>query len=299
MLVPIISAVYRRLPIRSGLTRLSFNPLMNRLLRDRTGPVMSSLRDGTPIEVDLADHDGRILFLFGSNDIKVSMTANAFLRPGDVLLDIGANYSTIGLAASKAVGPTGKVHLFEPQSRLAERVRNAIAASGRANVELHQLGLMDKDGSFTISAPSDHSGMASFVPNEGNGRFVAQEECQVREIGAYVGPLVAGKSFGVKLDVEGAEPHVMPWLLAQPNLRFLIFEASSNQRILHDLVRQSGRVLYGLNRDPLRLRITRIDRFEDLHAFHDLVAITLATPAAAPAVVDPRALARATLYATA
>jgi hypothetical protein len=47
------------------------------------------------------------------------------------------------------------------------------------------------------------------------------EECPIREIGSYAGPLITGRNFGANLDIEGAEPKVMPWLLAQPNLRFL------------------------------------------------------------------------------
>lgn len=297
MLVPMIAAVYRRLPIRSGLTRLSFNPVMNRLIGRDAAPVTARLRDGTPIEVDPSDYHGRILYLFGSNDIKVSMNANAFLRAGDVFLDIGANYSTIGIAASHVVGPGGAVHLFEPQKRIADRVEKAIKAGGYANVHLHRIGLMDTDGSFTIKAPAHHSGRATFVEHEDSAGFGAIEVCQVREIGAYVAPLVAGKPFGVKLDIEGSEPLIMPWLLAQPNLRFLIFEAAHHHQELYDDVRRSGLTLYGLDRSALKLGVTRVDDFKAMRAFHDLVAVRLRDGASAPASIDPRALARSPDYA--
>ena len=133
MLVPIIAAVYRRLPIKSGVTRLSFNPVMNRLMDDCHDPMVAKMKDGNRIAVDPSDYHGRVLYLFGTNDIKVSMNAQAFLRKGDVFLDIGANYSTIGLAASSTVGPTGAVHLFEPQTRIADRVDAAIRAGGYDN----------------------------------------------------------------------------------------------------------------------------------------------------------------------
>ena len=38
MLIPIIAAAYRRLPIKSGVTSLSFNPLINRLMEDYVIP---------------------------------------------------------------------------------------------------------------------------------------------------------------------------------------------------------------------------------------------------------------------
>ena len=246
MLVPIIAAAYRRLPIKSGVTSLWFNPVMNRLMEDCHDPMVAKMKDGNRIAVDPSDYDGRVLYLFGTNDIKVSMNAQAFLRKGDVFLDIGANYSTIGLAASPIVGPTGTVHLFEPQTRIADRVEAAIRDGGYENVRLHRLGLMDQDGTFPIKAPSHHSGSATFVTHGQVWKnFEVIEECKVRDIGSYAGPLVAGRSFGAKLDVEGAEPQVMPWLFAQPNLRFLIFEAAHNQMTLYDQIRASGTTLFG------------------------------------------------------
>lgn len=292
MLVPLIAAVYRRLPIKSGLTRLSFNPVMNMLMKDCRDPMVATLADGNKIAVDPSDYHGRILYLFGTNDIKVSMAAKAFLRVGDVFLDIGANYSTIGLAASHAVGPAGVVHLFEPQSRLADRVEATIRVGGYENVRLHRVGLMDKDGTLPIKAPSHHSGRASFVEHDQSSDFEVVEECAVWEIGAYVGPLVAGRSFGAKLDIEGAEPKVMPWLLAQPNLRFLIFEAAHNHRVLYDQIRASGATLFGLERDPLRLRISRLNGYADMDRFHDLIAVRIAPSISVPTYVDPRKFGR-------
>ena len=108
---------------------------------------MARLKDGNQIAVDPLDHDGRILYLSVRTTLKVSMNA-PLLREGDVFLDIGANYSTIGLAASRTVGPTGMVHLFEPQTGIADRVEAAIRSGGYKNVRLHRLGLMDEDGTF-------------------------------------------------------------------------------------------------------------------------------------------------------
>ena len=38
------------------------------------------------------------------------------LRPGDVALDIGANFGSHTIPMAQFVGPTGAVHAFEPQS---------------------------------------------------------------------------------------------------------------------------------------------------------------------------------------
>lgn len=292
MLVSLISGFYRLLPIKGGQTRLSFNSVMNRLMADWRDPVTARLWDGSKIAVDPHDYHGRILYLFGTNDIKVALNAATFLDPGDIFLDIGANYSTIGFHASHSVGATGMVHLFEPQRRIADRVEAAIKARPYRNVHLHRCGLMDIDTTLTIRAPANHSGRATFASHASSSEFEAIEECAVHEIGRYVTPLVAGKPFGVKLDIEGSEPRVMPWLLAQPNLKFIIFEANHNLEDLFDLVRKSGLTLFGLERRLLKLRIARIDTIEALRRYHDVVALRLkpgvtVPDAAHPSVIKP------------
>ena len=77
-------------------------------------------------------------------------------------------------------------------------------------------------------------------------------------------------------------------LLAQPNLRFLIFEAAHNHRTLYGQIQNSGATLFGLDRDPLRLRITRIDSFAAMDRFHDLIAVRIAPGISVPVHVDPR-----------
>ena len=224
------------------------------------------------------------LIFFGTNDIKVSLSACALLRDGDVFLDIGANYATVGLAAAAIVGPTGTVHLFEPQRSLAERVETAIRCGSYQNVTLHRLGLMDKDGKQPIMGLTHHSGSASFCSQEAPADFRVIEECAIREIGSFVRPLVAERRFGAKLDVEGAEPAVMPWLLNQPNLSFLIFEGTRNRETLYQQVKCSGLALYGLDHHQfLRVVLRRVDTLADMSLFRDLVAIQTSGRSAMPA----------------
>jgi FkbM family methyltransferase len=291
MLVEMISWSLHRLPFKSGLTRLSFNPFMNRLMKSYKDPTTAILRDGNEIVVDPSDYHGRVLYLFGTNDVKVEMNATAFLRPGDVFLDIGANYSTIGLAASHVVGPTGVVHLFEPQKRIADRVETAIRLGGYTNVRLHRVGLLDEDATLEIKGPGGHSGRATFIDHEDATDFTIIERCPVREVSGYVGPLVAGRPFGVKIDIEGAEPKVLPWLLAQPNLRFVIFEAAHNQQLLYEQIRTAAVTLYGLDRSALRLTISRVDNFSEMTKYHDLIGLKLTTSASPSTRIDPRRLA--------
>ena len=278
----------RRLPLKSGVTAIAYSRFMLWLIADLPDPTMTRLRDGTPIATSPGDHDGSILYLFGTNDPKVALTTEALLEPGDVFLDIGANYASIGFAAARVVGDSGMVHLFEPQRKLGQRISDAIRAGRFRNVTLHPVGLLDVDGSFELRSPHDHSGSASFANSGNDSHFNASETCTVKAIASCVGPLVAGRSFAAKVDVEGAEPRILPWLLGQPNLRFIIFEASNNTRELYDDVRARGILLYGLRRHPLFMRYRRIDTIDEMRQFHDVVAVNTNRPG--PANIGRRQL---------
>lgn len=280
-------AVLRRAPIKSGVTAIAFHPLVQWLLADLPETIATTLRDGTPIIVSPHDHDGSILYLFGTNDPKVAATASALLHAEDRFLDIGANYATIGLGVARRVAA---VHLFEPQQRLGDRIAGAIAAGGFRAVTLHRIGLMDVDGSFTLRSPRDHSGTATFIPVGENHYYDTSETCTVRAIADYLAPLIADRPFAAKVDVEGAEPHILPWLFAQPNLRFVIFEAANNTTTLYDQVRTAGLMLYGLVRHPVLMRYSRIDNVGDVQRFHDVIAINASGP-------GPRSMGRRGLNA--
>ena len=198
-------------------------------------------------------------------------------------------FRSIGFAAARVVGATGAVHVFEPQRKLGDRIADAIMAGAFTNTTLHRIGLLDVDGSFELRSPSDHSGSATFADTGSATHFDASETCTVRAISPYVGPLVAARPFAAKIDIEGAEPRILPWLLAQPTMRFLIFEASNNPKALYDDVRAAGLLLYGLVRHPLLMRYRRIDSLGQLGQFHDVIAIK--TAGAGPAVANRAALA--------
>lgn len=276
--MPLLTRLYARLlhalPLAGGLTKLSFNPLAKLLFRNITGSVEATMLNGIRIEVDGNDYHGRILYLFGTNDPKVQTTAQSLLRPGDLFLDIGANYSSIGLQVASVVGESGKVHLFEPQPDLCRRVTAAIEKAGLRNVMLHNVGLMDRDGELELARPKNHSGMASFNPQFDSEKWQRQV-VPIREISAYLGPLVADKPFGVKIDVEGVEPVLLPWLLSQPNLRFLIFEAAHNHadlwRMIHD---EHGFKMYGLERRVFARNLVLIPEQAGMCTFHDIVAVS-------------------------
>lgn len=269
------AAILRIATPNSGLTKLAFNPVTNRLFRTAgRHKLATTTREGVPLEVDVRDHDGRILWLFGSNDFKVSRLARALLRPGDVFLDIGANYATVGLSVAAHLSPSVPVHLFEPQPALADTVADGIAAAGLSGtVTLHCCALYDSAGTLTLRVPLAHSGMATLEADKALHGETREILIPTVETAAHVGPLVGDRPFGVKIDIEGAEPKVLPALIAMPGLRFCIFEGSRNQKDLFELFTGAGFAMFGLRRSVLAVTLAPVRRLEDFNDHHDFIAL--------------------------
>lgn len=257
-----------------GLTILSFNRFTNALFRSVQGLLVARLPCGAKIDIDPQEYHGRITWMVGSADWKVSRAVNALLSPGDLLLDIGANYGSIGFEAAVKVGPKGKVHMFEPQARIADRLASAIADDRFSNVELHRVALSNEDGEVTLAGPSHHSGMATILKSGELARNRDHSETvQMYDTAPFIRPLVKDQSFGVKIDIEGAEPMVLPGLIEQEALKFVVFEGANAQRWLWDFFTDAGFAILGLERSILRSQITPLKRFEDWRKFHDFVAL--------------------------
>ncbi|MGB2985222.1 MAG: FkbM family methyltransferase [Phycisphaerae bacterium] len=230
-----------------------------------------------------------MLYLFGTTDPKVVDTCRVLLRPGDCFLDIGANYGAVGLLCSKAVGNDGVVHLFEPQPELCERVRTAIAEHGLDHVRLHEVGLMDRDDVIDMVRPRAHWGSASFVLNRTCHRSVETLRLRVKNIATYLPPLIGDRSFSAKIDVEGAERHLLPWLFQQTRLRFVVFESVHLEEVdlLFDAIAEAGFVLFGLRKTLLRTRLQRITAPQHARHYHDLAAVRIDPAVALPDWVSP------------
>jgi FkbM family methyltransferase len=268
------SAFFHAVKINSGLTATSFNKLVDTSF-DSIGDheLEARVEGGFRVRVDTREYHGRVLWVHGTNDRKVSRVVNALLRPGDILLDIGANYASIGLAAAARVGPLGHVHLFEPQPAIARAVDAAIRQSGVRNVSLHELALFNADGELTLRVPTHHSGLGTLLPDDGRAGDWHSVSVTSRQTRGFVAQLVGERPFGVKIDIEGAEPEVLADLLPFANLRFVVFEGCSNERWLFEHFAGAGFALFGLKRSPVRCRVERVDEFAQWHRYHDFVAV--------------------------
>ena len=65
---------------------------------------------------------------------------------GDVALDIGGNFGWYTTLLSRAVGPGGQVHAFEPRPETYEVLKKNCELNGASNVTLNRFALGEKRG---------------------------------------------------------------------------------------------------------------------------------------------------------
>lgn len=84
------------------------------------------------------------------------------LKPGQKVIDIGANYGVYTLSMAQAVGSGGRVWAFEPASSTADFLARGIAANGFTHVTLEKSALSSVSGTARLSL-NDNSELNELV----------------------------------------------------------------------------------------------------------------------------------------
>lgn len=267
LLVPTL----RRWPFLGGVLRLSNHPWVWSAMARMQADAMARLRNGMPVRVRLGDFDGRMLFLFGQPDPRVVRLVLALTRQGDAFFDIGANYGAVGFLASDRVGPTGAVHLFEPQRDLCARITEALERAARPWIHLHECGVLDEDGELELWETPGHSGAASFAGTDAAGAVAVR--VPVRDAARLLPPLAAGRSWAAKVDVEGVEMRILPSLLSMAGMRYVVAEVShlDDPEDLWNIVRSNGHAIFGVSRSKMISRLVPIAAAAGIARFEDVL----------------------------
>lgn len=171
-----------------------------RIVRDK--------RNGMYRIVDLGEWADRALFFLRRwYDLPTALLLDHVLKPGNTILDVGANYGHFTMAAAAAVGPQGSVLAVEPNPVAYARLMCHVALNRLDQVSTAQIGLSNAEGELELFIPSINSGEASFAPSQYEN--VRRVTCPVKTGDL----LLSGKSFDfIKIGVEGFELNVLQGL---------------------------------------------------------------------------------------
>ncbi|MCC7409197.1 MAG: FkbM family methyltransferase [Phycisphaeraceae bacterium] len=177
-----------------------------RALMGRIGPLTGDMVvrtvHGFRFHAQRDERLGRHVYATGDYEPATARRIAASLRPGDVMVDVGANAGFFSLLAARCVGGKGRVHAFEPSPTTRQWLGQNIAINRAANVIIpHAQALSDKAGTLELhQGPVDHSGVTSLRPIQGAS---AVHQVPVARLDDLLAPSRPVRL--IKIDVEGAE----------------------------------------------------------------------------------------------
>jgi FkbM family methyltransferase len=205
------------------------------------------------------------------------------IRPGQTVLDVGANIGLWSVVAGRAVGPSGKVFAVEPVLANCVRLQQALTLNRMTWVECHQLAVSNGTGAAIFYASTKgNSALGSLARRDG-----VDSPLQIRTV--TLDDFVASSGLEnldfFKVDVEGAEEHVFlggTRTLAKDTAPIIQFEAcdallrpfeTTSAAVKRMLVNFGYRILRYDGRSMLNVCVDEPHTFDDLsRAFRSLSA---------------------------
>ena len=256
----------RRYPLYSGGIRFANHPLVRKLGRTGEDLVWANVKGGKVL-CNLNDLVGRTAFYTGDLDRKISWICAKIVRPGDTVLDIGANVGIVSLWLSKLVGDRGKVHAFEPNPELQRLFHQTLQRNRVANITLHPVALGTAAGQLELRILADNSGSGSLVQNY-NGEDCRTTTVQVETLDSIMAKEEIKAIRFVKIDVEGFEAEVFrggSHLLESIRPQAILFESVDehngqlSNRPVFKILQAAGYGFFAIPKCRFRMHLKGVD----------------------------------------
>ena len=171
------------------------------------------VRNGLTYRLDLHEGIDFAVYLFGIYEKELTTAFARLLKPGDVVIDAGANVGIHTLKLAQLVSPGGKVLAFEPTlyafEKLSENLRLNPGLAG--TVEPHRAFLLS---SATVETPDQIysswplSSVGESHPSHG-GSLKSTTGAASIHLDSFLSPELAARVKLIKLDVDGFELEVL------------------------------------------------------------------------------------------
>lgn len=168
----------------------------------------------------------------GSYEKDYIEVIQTYIKPGNTVLDIGANIGLHTLHFSRAVGPLGKVIAFEPDPSNLELLRFNVKRNKCNNVVIHPYALGAHSQSRKLYLCQRNKGKQSFADLDELNDPITVNVRKALDFSGFEHAAV------VKMDVEGAEP--------------MVFEGFGKFRPPMIFFEFTTKQLLALNHDPLQ-----------------------------------------------
>lgn len=203
--------------------------------------------NGQRMEVWAQEKWRMYLLLGGGFDSYLTQCFREAVRPGSIVIDIGAHIGYYTLLAAACCRPGGMVYAFEPEPRNYSLLIGNVRANGHSNVKALQKAASDGPGTTVLFRDQAHTGIHSLYPTESE-KSVRQQVAVERV--ALDDCLDIAAADVIKIDVEGSEPFAL--------------------RGMRRLISRSPKLKLFIELNPIALQSAGVAPQEFLAQLHDL-----------------------------
>jgi FkbM family methyltransferase len=166
---------------------------------------LTTLHDGQLIFVDpLDEHLTPSIVAYGRWESWIERTIRRLLKPGDRVIEVGANVGYYTLIMGALIGPSGRLDAFEANPQMARLLRRSVVCSGRVGaVTVHEKIVADRSGAMQLYVSARAGGAGNLVEHGWNiGDDTEVVECEA----VRLDDVFEGQSVDfIRIDTEGAE----------------------------------------------------------------------------------------------
>jgi FkbM family methyltransferase len=174
------------------------------------GPTAQVTRRGITWDLDLREGIDFSIWLLGGFEPMTIRAYQRIVKPGDIVLDVGANVGAHTLPLADSVGRNGRVLAFEPTDYAFAKLKSncALNPSLSGRIQLFQNMLVDevREGEPTPSLYSswprrNEEGLHQFH----QGRMMSTRGAEARTLDSLVQSLGLQRVDCIKVDIDGFE----------------------------------------------------------------------------------------------
>ncbi len=140
---------------------------------------------------------------------KTEPCIRRFCRPGDTVVDVGANIGEWTLQMADAVGPSGRVIAIEPVPHLAEALQKSALANNMRQVSIAAVALSESEGQAEFSVERANTGGSRLGRYCRDGEAFDSITVRLETLDGLLARSAIGRVDFIKVDVEGFELEVL------------------------------------------------------------------------------------------
>ena len=195
------------------LARMAQRPILAARTLMGKGPVLKTRRGGLSWRLDLREGIDFSIFLLGAFERDTVHWYRKQIRPGDTVLDIGANIGAHTLPMAEAVGPSGRIIAVEPTEYAFGKLTANLGLNNEIMTRVTPIQAFLTDGSEKELPTSIYSSWP-LEKDEGlhaqhHGRMQTTAGAKATTVNDLLAQLEVTAVNLVKLDVDGFEGQVL------------------------------------------------------------------------------------------